>query len=129
MKMQLHITLLTGILTLSGCAAPLAQIDYYEVETEALQKIRTMQIIDDATLAAGGYRELGQVKGLYCDRSPPYAGTGEETAIDQIKLRAAIKGADHISTPSCETRTTWDLNNNCFSTVTCSATAISTVVR
>jgi hypothetical protein len=103
----------------------LPQIDYYDVDTQALRKIRTMRIIDDASITQGEYRELGQVRGLYCDRTPPYATTPEGTAIDQVKLRAAIKGADYIGTPACVTRTTWDFTNNCFSTVICTAEALA----
>ena len=117
-------TILLASLAITACATPLPQIDYYDVETDSLRKMRTMKVIDDASRAEGEYRLLGQVKGLYCDRTPPYALTPEDTAIDQVKLRAAMKGADHIGTPACETRTTWDFTNNCFSTVTCTAEAL-----
>jgi hypothetical protein len=124
--MRLAATLFAS-LAIAACATPLPQIDYYDVDTQALRKIRTMRIIGDASREQGEYQELGTVRGLYCDRSPPYAVTPEDTAIDQVKLRAAISGADHIGTPSCETRTTWDFTNNCFSTVTCSADALVSV--
>ncbi len=118
-------TMLLASLAIVACATPLPQIDYYDVDTQALRKIRTMRVIDDASRAQNEYRVLGKVRGLYCDRTPPYAVTPEGTAIDQVKLRAAMKGADHIATPACETRTTWDFTNNCFSTVTCTAEALA----
>ena len=127
MRMTRHAAMLLASLTITACATPLPQLDYYDVDTQALGKIRTMKIIDDASREQGKYRDLGSVKGLYCNRTPPYAGTPENTAIDQVKLRAAIKGADHIGTPACVTRTTWDFTNNCFSTVTCSAEALVVV--
>lgn len=119
--------LLLATFTIAACATPVPQIDYYDVDTPVLQKLRTMRIIDDGAGEREEYRDLGQVEGLYCDRHPPYAGTPEQTAIDQVKLRAAMKGADHIGTPMCETRTTWDFTNNCFSTTTCSADALALV--
>jgi hypothetical protein len=117
--------MLLASLAIAACATPLPQIDYYDVDTQALRKIRTMRVIDDSSRAQDEYRVLGKVRGLYCDRTPPYAVTPEGTAIDQVKLRAAMKGADHIGTPACETRTTWDFTNNCFSTVTCTAEALA----
>ena len=108
----------------AGCASPLPQIDYYDVETEALRKIRTMTVINDAALAQGAYRDLGEVKGIYCDRNQ-LVSSPERSAIDQLKIRAAQNGADHIGTPSCETRDSWDLTNNCLSSTTCSAEALA----
>lgn len=116
--------LLIAVLSAGGCAAPLPQIDYYDVETDALRKLRNMSIIDEAGRAQGAYRELGEVKGLYCNRNRAEISP-ERSAIDQLKISAAQKGADRIGTPSCETRTTWDLTNNCFMTVTCRAEALA----
>ena len=41
---------LLASLAIAACAAPLPQIDYYDVDTQALRKIRTMRIIDDASI-------------------------------------------------------------------------------
>lgn len=112
----------------AGCASPLPQLDYYKVDADALGKIRNMSIIADTAEVAGVYKELGEVEGLYCDRTQVYAVESPEakrSAVDQVKLRAALKGGDHISTPQCITRTTWDFTNNCFATVTCTATALA----
>lgn len=127
MKTRRYLLLIPVVLVAAGCATALPQIDYYEVETDALRKVQGMSVLDDAVLAGGNYRELGEIQGQYCDRIQAYAGSPEQTAIDQLRLRAAIEGADHIGTPACETRTTWDLTNNCFSTVTCTATAFTQV--
>ena len=125
MKIKLRNIVISTALLVAGCASPLPQLDYYDVETDALRKIRAMTVIDEVAWDYGTYRELGEARGLYCNRNNAYAGSPEGSAIDQVKLRAAIMGADHISTPHCETRETWDLTNNCFATVTCSATALA----
>ena len=120
----------TALMALAtGCAAPLPQIDYYDVETEALERIRGMTVLDDASIAAGSYRSLGEVKGLYCDRnqmqlSPGISGE-QRIAVEQIKLRAARLGADHIGTPSCDPRSGMDMTNNCMATLVCRAEALA----
>lgn len=124
MNIRFQNLVVVATLLVAGCASPLPQLDYYDIETEALQKIRGMTIIEEDAREYRSYRELGEVQGLYCNRTKAYAGSPESSAVDQVKLRAAIKGADHIGTPQCETRTTWDFTNNCFSTVTCSAAAL-----
>jgi hypothetical protein len=116
--------MLLAFLTIAACAAPLKEIDYYDVDTQALLKIRSMRVIDDASRAQGDFHVLGRVQGFYCNPRPPYAATPEATAIDQVKLRAAIEGADHIGTPACVSRKNRDIRYNCLSTVICTAEAL-----
>ena len=77
------------------------------------------------------YRSLGTADGLYCQRNqlrmPPGASGARRIATEQVMLRAAIMGAEHISTPACETRSKLDMTNNCFSTVICTAEALVSV--
>ena len=112
----------------AACAAPVPQIDYYDVETEALERIRGMTIVDEASMSAGSYRSLGTVDGLYCDRNQlrmdPGADGTRRIAIEQVMLKAAILGAEHIGTPTCETRSSIDMTNNCMATVICMAEAL-----
>lgn len=113
----------------TACAAPVAQIDYYTVETEALERIRGMTILDEASISTGAYESLGTADGLYCERNQlrmsPGASGARRIATEQVMLRAAIMGAEHISTPVCETRSKLDMTNNCFSTVVCTAAALA----
>ena len=114
---------------LAACAAPVPQVDYYDVETEALERIRGMTILDEANIAAGGYRSLGTVKGLFCDRNQVLGSPGADgerrVAVEQVKLKAAALGAEHISKPSCEARPSVDMTNNCMATVICTAEALA----
>lgn len=112
----------------AACAAPVAQIDYYTVETEALERVRGMTVLDEASVSTGDYESLGTADGLYCQRNqlrmPPGESGARRIATEQVMLRAAMMGAEHISTPVCETRSKMDLTNNCFSTVICTAEAL-----
>ena len=120
------------VLAMSGCATPVASIDYYDVDTATLKIIKPMTIIDEQTLASGDYKDLGKVTGMHCRRTPP-AGGGyrgqrkgpKRTAIDQLKLRAARKGASHITEPQCDINESMDLSNNCWSSIKCSSKALS----
>ena len=38
-------------LGMSGCATPVASIDYYDVDTATLKRIKPMTVIDERTLA------------------------------------------------------------------------------
>ena len=116
-------------LSLCGCASPLKLLDFYEADAEALRNYSRIVILDDE-MTDGDYRNLGEVEGLYCNRTQAFAIDSSEairSAVDQVKLRAGAKGADAITMPSCQARTAWDLTNNCFATVTCRSEALASV--
>ena len=110
----------------SGCAAPMSRIDYYDVETDALQRIRDMGELDAAAIEAGSYSGLGEVDGLFCPTQWVWLNSpeAERMAVDQVMIRAAQLGATHISTPICEADESMDMTNNCMSTVKCRARAL-----
>jgi len=119
-------------LGMSGCATPVTSIDYYKVDTATLKRIKPMTVIDEQTLASGDYKDLGKVTGMHCRRTPP-AGGGyrgntagpKRTAIDQLRLRAAKKGASYITSPECVINESMDLANNCWSSIKCTSRALS----
>ena len=124
------ITITLGLLVLSGCAAPVATIDYYDVDTATLRRIKPLEVIDETVLASGNYKKLGNVSGFHCRRAQGMGGYGadkaaaQQTAIDQIRLRAAKKGASHITTPQCVVNETMDLTNNCWASIRCTSGAL-----
>ncbi len=127
MKIRFFLLVMIAVLT-TGCASAVPQIDYYDVDTEALQRLRGLTVLDDPTIERGNYQVLGDVEGLFCDRNQMYGvGSAEakRVAVDQLKIRAAQLGADHISTPSCEVSESMDLTNNCWNSVMCSAEALA----
>lgn len=128
MKPTKNLALVAVTSIAAACATPVPQVDYYDVETESLQRIRGMTILDEKSVLAGNYRSLGNVDGLYCDRNQLRVSPGPDgarrIAVEQVMLKAAILGAGHVSTPVCETRSTIDMTNNCMATVICRADAL-----
>ena len=120
-------TVLVGSAT--GCATAVPEIDYYSVETEVLERVRSIAVLDDASVAAGGYRSLGELEGMFCERNKLRASPGPDGerrfAVEQIKLRAAKLGAEHISTPVCESDSGMDMTNNCWGSTICRAKALA----
>jgi hypothetical protein len=125
MRKSVAALLVAAVILGSGCAAPIPRIDYYDVETDALRRIRDMRELDAASIEAGSYRELGEVDGLYCPTQRAWldSSEAERLAVDQVKIRAAQLGATHIGTPSCESDGTLDMTNNCMTTLKCKARA------
>ena len=112
---------------LTACATPI--LDYYDMETDALRKIRGMTIVEEQAMSSGDYTDLGVVRGSFCERNrnvDPRADTPEakRDAVDQVKLRAAAKGAEHISTPQCDINEQMDMINNCWSAIVCQSQAL-----
>ena len=117
-------------LVLCGCASPLPLLDFYEADADALRHYSRIVVLEQVAAGNGEYRDLGEVEGLYCNRTWGITIDPDEatrSAIDQVKLRAAGKGADAISAPSCETSTTVDMTNNCMATVRCHSRAWASV--
>ncbi len=122
--------LLAAYSYLTACATPI--LDYYDMETDALRKIRGMTIVEEQAMSTGDYTDLGVVRGSFCERNrniDPRADTPEakRDAVDQVKLRAAAKGAEHISTPQCDINEQMDMINNCWSAIVCQSQALQAV--
>jgi len=118
------------LMLLSGCAAPVATIDYYDVDTATLRKIKPIETIDATARDSGKFKELGSLSGFHCRRAQGMGSYGDDkeiaqqTAIDQIKLRAAKKNASHITTPQCVVNESMDLMNNCWASIRCTSSAL-----
>ena len=117
--------LLAASFYLTACATSI--LDYYDMEADALRKIRGMTIVEEQAMSTDDYTDLGVVTGFFCDKNRmPSADTPEamRDAVDQVKLRAAAKGAEHISTPQCDINLQTDLINNCWSIIECMSHAL-----
>ena len=113
---------------LTGCATSVDVRNFYEADSAALARYVAMGIV----VSTDGLTGLGTVTGLYCYKGASTGSTrdvthplAEQMAVDQVKLKAAEKGATHISQPHCEARDKGDFVNNCYGTVTCTAEALS----
>ena len=111
-----------------GCATPIKVLDYYETDSAALAKIRHMKVVDEDALSSNDYTDLGVMDGIYCNRAPwdpaASADNARRRALDQLTLRAAMVGADYITTPQCVLNKGMDLSNNCWATLVCSSHAL-----
>ena len=127
MRRSVPTLILALVSLLCGCATAVPVIDFYDADADTLRRFPTIDVLDDATIQRGAYRDLGIVKGLYCSRdrvgltiNDPHARL---KAIDQVKLHAAELGADAISEPNCLQSRETDLTNNCWATAFCQSTA------
>lgn len=126
---KLIILKLTLLLPLAGCATPIKTVDYYDLPTEALVKIRNMQQVPESTILDGSYTDVGIVTGMSChlNRIEGANAQGSESrkiAFEQLELNAALLGADHISTPQCVVNQKMDLTNNCWTSLVCESHAL-----
>ncbi len=116
--------LLMMAVMLTACGAPVAMIDYYGADTPSLQRFARMEILAEADLSSGQFEKVGTVTGIYCKKGVAQTHSDSRVeAIDQVKLKAAQRGATHISTPAC-TFSGLDMANNCFEKIVCKAAAL-----
>ncbi len=130
--MKTTVPLLCSVLVcLSACVAPVVyddMIDYYELESGTLQKVRDMQVLPGFVLATGIYSDLGVVEGTHCqlaksNNSRTSSRVAVQEAQDQVKIRAAIKGADAVSPPRCRFTISPTKKNGCYRKTECRSNA------
>jgi hypothetical protein len=114
--------------TFAGCATAVPVVDYYDTDADSLRRYQKIGVIDGAATNSNGRIQLGEVKGIFCRKSrgqiSPDDHLAEVQAIDQVKLKAAILGADYITTPQCVISNEGDVTNNCFSSLICASSAV-----
>jgi len=119
------------LVCLAGCtAAPktVGPIDFYELDSSALKRIRGMTLLPPITGAFDNYIDLGPVEGSYCRKDT--VKNSEEAALnllfgahDQVKMRAAILGADAISFPLCKSVAADKRSKGCSTQLSCRSNA------
>jgi hypothetical protein len=94
-------------------------VDFYEADAETLRRFPGIGILYERQ----GFEDLGELRGLYCYRNsldlPPHDPAARTAAIDQLRVKAAKRGADAITEPHCQVSVAMDMANNCFGTVLC----------
>lgn len=109
---------------LGGCATAVPLVDFYDADAETLDRFREVRIV----YGRQDFDDLGQVKGLHCDRNAstpgPHTPEARSMAIDQLRLKAAALGADAVTEPHCRISVEMDLTNNCYGTVLCVSHAL-----
>jgi len=113
--------------TLSGCATAVPVVDFYDVDSSTLRRFQSIDVLDSALVDQKDLIKLGEVQGIYCKKMPGqvhvYDELAKAQAIDQVKLKAAEKGANYITAPQCAISDSGDFTNNCYSTMVCIASA------
>lgn len=116
------------LMALGGCADAVRVADFYDADSATLRRFETMEVISTQVPSTSKYRDLGVVEGLYCHRSYQGASVNDplarEQAVEQVMLKAASKGATHISAPNCDVSEAGSFANNCLGTVTCTSHAL-----
>ena len=112
------------VVLLGGCASAVPVVDFYDTDSRTLSRFQQITEVSESQ----GLKILGEVQGIYCNKTYGQVGVNdplaEAQAVDQVKLKAAEKGADHIGIPQCEIRDSGDFTNNCYGTVVCTASAL-----
>jgi hypothetical protein len=126
---KLTILKLTLLVPLAGCATPIKTVDYYDLPTDALLKIRDMRQVPETAILDGSYTDVGIVTGMSCNLNKienlnVEGSEGRQIAFEQLELNAALLGADHISTPRCVVNEKMDLTNNCWTSLVCESHAL-----
>jgi hypothetical protein len=115
--------LMTGMVT--GCATAVPVVDFYDTDSDTLRRFQDIVVLGDTSADA---KSLGEVEGIYCKKTPGQASVDDPLAkaqaIDQVKLKAAAKGANYVTAPQCIVNNSGDVANNCYSTVVCTAAAL-----
>jgi hypothetical protein len=109
---------------LYGCASAVPVVDFYDADAETLRRFPGIGIVHERQ----GFEDLGELRGLYCYRNsldlPPHDPAARAAAIDQLRVKAAGRGADAISEPHCQVSVAIDMVNNCLGSVLCISHAL-----
>jgi len=71
------------------------------------------------------YKIVGSVKGLSCNRNAmQMRPMTEAEALEGVKLRAVLLGADAVIDVKCQKHSETDWVNNCWASITCTGNAI-----
>jgi hypothetical protein len=68
--------------------------------------------------------KLGIVEGLSCAGAGGDLSHSEQTAVEQVKIKAVKLGANAITTPVCQHKSRVDWGNNCFGSHVCVSDAL-----
>ena len=111
-------------------AVPAGAFDYYEMDSSTLRKMLYIRIVPPGSLPVGTVTVIGMIEGTYCREDEAGHSRSQHRedmayAIEQVKMSAALEGADLIEFPQCNSRTsTTIINNGCYALTTCRGKAL-----
>jgi len=128
MKILTIIIILLLKSALAGCATAVPVVDYYDSDSDTLRRFQIITVFDGESANITDLKNLGEVEGIYCKKTHGQVSVddrlAEIQAVDQVKLKAAKKGASYITQPQCVIRESGDFTNNCYSTLVCTSSAL-----
>lgn len=108
------------LMFISGCAS---NPSISSLRPEQRARLNTIQVFKGG--AYKPYKILGTVKGLSCHRNAHQKQLlTEAEAIEGVRLKAAILGADAVINTACQVNSGTDWVNNCWSSIVCVGDAI-----
>jgi S1-C subfamily serine protease len=126
--MQLNsilIALASSILVIvtSGCIGPLVPV--VDLDYESTVKIReAVKVYTPEDIQGIQYKRLGIVEGVSCMNKIWDPPATREDAIDQLRYRSLALGGNGVATVICGGTEGTNLAKNCWTSVTCHATAV-----
>ena len=129
MKVATIIVILLLQTVLAGCASVVPVIDFYDADSDTLRRYKAIKVLDNTSPDIKDMKKLGEIDGIYCKRHPSQVPVDDDLAkvqaIDQVKLRAALAGANYITEPQCTVNRSADFSNNCMGVLMCTSSAFS----
>lgn len=105
---------------LAGCAT---NPDLGSLSPEQRARLNTIQVYNLGVDKP--HKILGSVKGLSCQLNTQQTQTfAEEEAMEGMRRKAAILGADAVINTACQIKSMPDLANNCWTSFVCVGDAI-----
>lgn len=115
-----HSLAFSACLLFGGCSPFVPIVNPETVEPTVAATASSIRVIDSE--ATKGLQPLGEVVGYSCQFLLWDPAATPEAATEQIKLKAAERGATAIGRPDC-TAGGFSLGKNCWNSFTCKATA------
>jgi len=112
---SLQMATLSIAVGLSSCAAGPRIDDLSSAERARISQIQIFKGSADKPV-----RPLGEVSGLSCQKykDQPHEVT-EAEALEGLRIRAAVLGADAVVNTACQRKSEADWTNNCWASVKC----------
>jgi hypothetical protein len=117
-------TLLIIILVffLFSCSSSVKSVQLDESMTRLLRS--EIKIYDQSELTMSQFRIIEPVQAIACKSKPWDPAASEENALDQLRYKAYLKGANALFKVFCEPKEGINIQTDCLNSVTCYGVAI-----
>lgn len=119
----MRVVLLMSLLLLAGCVGPRVPVTNVDAATSS-QLNNSVKVVEGPALPSNA-KTLGPVQATSCKNKAWQPSPSNENAITQLKLLAQQLGGNAIGSVYCEPPVGTDLKTNCWSSIRCTAMALS----